>query len=453
MAITAETGIPGRGSFARGIHPDDRKRLSAGAAIEVLPTPSGVLIALHQHIGAPCEPAVKPRTSVGVGDVVGDVKAFVAAPVHASIDGTTGAPTVTTLPNGRHVAAVPVAAADEQALAGEALTGEIFGGEWPTEGLDAHAPEAIVEAVRDAGLVGLGGAAFPTHVKLTRNPKRPVDTLVVNGCECEPYLTADHRLMIEHPAPIVTGALLAAAAAGADRIVVAIEDNKPDAAASMRRAAEGTAVTVATVRTKYPMGGERSLLPAVMGREVPTGGLPLDVGVVVVNVGTSAAIARAVVRGRPLTHRVVSVTGEGVRRPKNLLVPIGAPYADLIACCDGLTEDAARAIAGGPMMGFALADLDVPVTKGTSGVVVMTAEQVRRAEETACIRCGRCVDVCPLGLVPTKMALAVRNEDWEVARRYYIAACCECGCCGYICPAQIPLVQLIRTGKAGMPKE
>ncbi len=453
MPVTTRTDIPGRGSFPRGIHPDDRKWMSASAGIEVLPTPKSVLLPLHQHIGAACEPAVKPRTAVRVGDVVGDVKAFVAAPVHASVDGTAGAPTVTTLPTGRHVAAVPVAADQQQRLTGRALWDDTYGGDWPRSALDEREPEAIVDSVRAGGLVGLGGAAFPTHVKLSRNPNRPVDTLLVNGCECEPYLTADHRLMLEAPAPIVAGALLAAAAAGAERIILAIEDNKPDAVESMQHAAEGTRVQVAAVRTQYPMGGERSLVPAVMARKVPTGGLPLDVGVVVVNVGTAAAVARAVLRNGPLTHRVISVTGEGIERPKNVLAPIGASYADLVAFCGGLKPDAARVIAGGPMMGFALAELDVPVTKGTSGVVVMTERQLRRAAETACIRCGRCVDVCPLRLVPTKIALAVRNQDWEVARRYHLAACVECGCCGYVCPARIPLVQLIRTGKATVPKE
>jgi len=445
--------IPGKGKFARGIHPDDRKSLSAGAAIEVLATPESVLIPLLQHIGSPCASAVKPRQEVHVGDVLGTPGGFVSAAVHASVDGQTAMETVTTLPNGRHVPAIPVTAASEQSLAGPALWDDVFGGDWPTRGLDRHEPGAIVDAVRAAGLVGLGGAAFPTHVKLTRNEKRPVDTLLVNGCECEPYLTADYRLMLEAPAPIVTGALLAARAAGAERIIVVIEDNKPDAVASMRAAAEGAGVEVASVHTRYPMGGERSLIVAAMAREVPTGGLPLDVGVVVVNVGTAAAIAAAVLRGRPLTHRIISVTGDGIAQPKNLLAPIGAGYGDLIAACGGLKETAGRVIAGGPMMGFALAELDVPVTKGTSGVVVLTKEQARSSEETACIRCGRCVDVCPLGLVPTKIALACRHGDWETARRYYLTACIECGCCAYICPAKIPLVQLMRMGKAMMPKK
>ncbi len=435
------------------MHPEDKKSISSGQGAEVLPAPASVLIPLLQHIGAPCEPTVKPRAEVALGDVVGDAKAFVSVPVHATVDGKTAAPTVTTLPNGRHVAAIPIAAnPDGQRLSGAALWADVYGGDWPVDALEAYAPEQIIESVRAAGIAGMGGAAFPTHVKLKPNPERPVETLIVNGCECEPYLTSDYRLMLEAPAPIVAGALLTARAAGAGQVLIAIEDNKPDAISAMRAAVAGTGISVVVVHTKYPMGGERQLIPAVMNREVPTGGLPLDVGVVVVNVATAAAIARAVLRGKPLTHRLISVTGEGIRRPKNLLVPIGTPYADLVAFCGGLAPDAARVISGGPMMGFTLAELSVPVTKGTSGVVVLTADQVRRAEETACIRCGRCVDACPLGLVPTRIALAVRNQDWPAARRYYVSACCECGCCAYVCPAKIPLVQLIRTGKAQAPK-
>ncbi len=314
-------------------------------------------------------------------------------------------------------------------------------------------PGQIAEAVAEAGIVGLGGAAFPTHVKLLKNDKKPIDTLLVNGCECEPYLTSDYRLMLEHPEPIVTGALLAARANEAARVVVVIEDNKPRAVESMRQAAGATGIEVAVVRTKYPQGGERQAIQAVTAREVPTLGLPLDIGVVVVNVGTAAAIARAVVRGRPLTHRVVSVTGGGVARPRNLLVPVGASYAELIDFCGGLNAEAARVVAGGPMMGFTLGDLDTPVTKGTSGVTVLTRDDVRRAEETSCLRCGRCVDACPLGLVPAKIAEAARHDDWELARTYHMQACMECGCCAYTCPASIPLVQWIRLGKARMPKE
>jgi len=450
MTATA-TDRPGA-TFPRGVHPPEHKELSKDAAVEVLPAPARVTLPLIQHLGAPAKLTVQPKQDVALGDVIAEAGGFISAAVHATITGKTAKPTKVTLPNGRHVPAVPIAAGDAEPLDGEALRADVFGGDWPTDPA-AYEPKQIAEAVSNAGIVGLGGAAFPTHVKLLQNDKKPIDTLLVNGCECEPYLTADYRLMVEHPEPIVTGALLAAHANGAERILVAIEDNKPEAIEAIRKAAGGTEIEVAVVRTKYPQGGEKQAILAITGREVPTGGLPLDVGVVVVNVGTAAAIARAVVRGKPLTHRIVTVTGAGIARPKNLLVPIGVPYAELIEFCGGLTADAVRVIAGGPMMGFAIGDLSAPVTKGTSGVTVLTADDVRRASETACVRCGRCVDVCPLNLVPTRIALAAKHQDWDLARKYHIQACMECGCCAYTCPASLPLVQLIRMGKAQLPKE
>ncbi|MBN1268954.1 MAG: electron transport complex subunit RsxC [Kiritimatiellae bacterium] len=445
--ISKATDFGGKGTFARGVHPPDQKSFAEHMAIEVIPTPAEVNIPLLQHTGAPCEPTVEAKAVVAVGDKIGDNKAFISAPIHASVAGTVQKVAVATLPNGRHVKTLPIKAG-EQVLSGRALLDDAFGGEWSTRDLERFQPADIAKAVREAGIVGLGGAAFPTHVKLTRNEKRPVDTLLVNGCECEPYLTSDHRIMIEAPAAVVAGALLAAQAAGASKIVVAIEDNKPQAAEVMRKVAEGTAVKIAVVKTKYPMGGERQVVPAVLGRVIPTGGLPLDVGVVVINVGTAAAIARAVLRGKALTHRVVTVTGAGIAQPKNLFVPVGISYGELIAFCGGPKPDAARVVAGGPMMGFTLGDLNAPVTKGTSGVVVLTHEDIRRSEETACVRCGRCVDVCPLNLMATKIALAARSQDWELAKKHHIMACIECGCCAYSCPASIPLVQLMRMGKA-----
>lgn len=450
----------GKGTFARGLHPPERKHFSADVPIEVLPTPAEVRIALVQHLGAPCRSTVKPRTAVALGDVVGEPTGFVSAPVHASISGTTAREAYTTLPNGRHVAVVPIKAADEQPFSGRALFDDVFGGPWPVDSVEDRAPEEIVEAVRAAGLVGLGGAAFPSHVKLARNEKKPIGLVLVNGCECEPYLTADDRLMIEAPRPVVAGALLARRAAGAERVIVAVEDNKPAAARALRDAASGTAVEVRVVKTKYPQGGEKQLIFAVTGREVPTGGLPLDVGVVVFNVGTTAALARAVLRGKPLTHRIVTVSGGGIRQPKNLLVPIGASYGRLIEHCGGLADDAAAVVAGGPMMGFAIdvtgeaSDaLKVPITKGTSGITVLTRRDVERSRQTACLRCGRCVEVCPMRLVPTRLALAARHDYVDNLVRYHVAACMECGCCAYACPARIPLVQLIRVGKVMVQKK
>jgi len=442
------------GTFSGGIHPPGEKGLAADAAIEVLPTPAEVRIALLQHLGASCEAVVKPRAEVRLGDVIGRSEAFVSAPVHASVAGTVLRDAVATLPNGRHVTVIPIRAAENQPFAGDSLWEDHFGGSWPLDEVDRYEPREIAQAARSAGLVGMGGAAFPTHVKLIRNDKKPIDTLLINGCECEPFLAADYRLMLEAPVPLVAGTLLAQRATGAERAVVCIEDNKPQAIEALRSAAEGTAIEVRVLKTKYPQGGERQLVLAATGRVVPGGGLPLDVGVVVMNIATAAALARAVFRGRPLTHRVVTVSGRGIRAPKNLLAPIGATYGELIRCCGGVTKDAARVIAGGPMMGFTLAAADeaselipTPVTKGTSGITILRREDVQRAAETTCIRCGRCVEVCPMRLVPTRLAMATRAQNWEILGRYHITACVECGCCAYVCPASIPLVQLIRVGK------
>jgi electron transport complex protein RnfC len=438
----------GRASFSGGVHPAESKSLSAATAIEVVSTPKLVAIPLLQHLGAPCIPTVKSKEVVELGQTVGSSDAPVSAPVHASISGVVVKPSVATLPNGRHVATIPIKATEEQPLTNQALYDDMFGGSWPTDGLDEFSPGSIAEAIHNAGLVGMGGAAFPTWVKLSRNPDRPVDTLLVNGSECEPYLTADDRVMIEASAPIVSGALLAARCAGADRIIIAIEDNKPLALTAMREATEGTGVEVVAVKTKYPQGAEKQLAWSVLARTVPGGGLPLDVRVVVINVGTAAAVARAVIRGRPLTHRVITVSGQGITTPKNLLVPIGISYRDLIEFAGGLRPEAVRVIVGGPMMGFTLGELGTPITKGTSGITVLDRDDLSRAQATACIRCGHCVDVCPMGLVPTRIALASRHRVWDLARRYHITACVECGSCAYQCPAKIPLVQLIRMSKA-----
>ena len=439
-----------RDTFPGGVHPPERKSLTQSAAIEVLPTPKLVSVPLLQHLGAPCEALVKSRDEVELGQTIGRSGASIWAPVHASVTGTVAKPTVATLPNGRHVASIPIKSAADQALQDRDLYDDHFGGHWPTTGLDRWTPDSISEKARDAGLVGMGGAAFPTWVKLTRNPKRPIDTLLINGCECEPYLTADSRLMIEAAGAIVSGALLAARAAGADRIIIGIEDNKPTGIVAVKRAVEGTSVEVMEVCTKYPQGAEKQLVQAVLGRAVPGGGLPLDVGALVLNVGTAAALARAVLRGKPLTHRIVTVSGDGVTTPKNVLVPIGAAYREVLEFAGGLREDAARVIAGGPMMGFTLGDFAVPVTKGTSGITVLTHQNLRSGKETACVRCGHCVDVCPMALVPTRIALAARRGYWDLVRRFHAGACMECGCCAFECPAQIPLVQLIRLGKANL---
>jgi electron transport complex protein RnfC len=437
----------GKGTFPHGVHPPERKRFSEDSAIEVMPPPKEVLLPLLQNIGAPSKSMVKPKQAVVCNDLLAEAGGFVSSNLHAPISGKIQKNVHVTLPNGRHVPALRLTADGDQ-ISGQALFDDIFGGEWPKKDLEKYDSKTITDAVQKSGIVGLGGAAFPTHVKLIPNPKKPVDTLIINGCECEPYLTPDYRVMLEVPDAIVSGALLAAQAAGAKNIYIGIENNKPKAISALKKAAQGTGITIAVLKTKYPQGSEKQLILAITNRKVPVGALPLDVGVVVSNVGSVACIARAVLRNKPLTHRVISVTGGGIQTPKNVLAPIGVSYGALIDFCGGLKSNAARIISGGPMMGFAFADLSAPVTKGTSGVTVLTHEDIQKETETACVRCGRCVDACPMNLVPTRLALASRNKDLELAERYNIMACFECGSCAYICPANLPIVQLVRMGKA-----
>ena len=439
--------FPGPGTFAHGVHPPERKSLAADVPIEIIPTPEKILIPLQQHIGGPCTPLVKARQEVVFGEMIGKGEAFISAPIHAPVSGVVKKAETITLANGRHLQAIAIKVEGEQ-LDGQTLWDQMFGGRWPQKSYQTLAPEKISKAIHKAGIVGLGGAAFPTHVKITPNDQKPIDILMVNGCECEPYLTTDYRVMVEAPEAVVAGALLATRAVGAKKAYIGIEDNKMEAVASLRQVASGAGIHIAVLKTKYPQGSEKHLIKAALNREVPLGGLPSDIGVAMTNVATATSVARGVMRGLPLTHRVVSVTGGGIVQPKNLLVPIGIAMGELIKYCGGLKKTAARIVAGGPMMGFAFTNLEIPVTKGTSGITVLSHEEIRRVERSVCVRCGRCVDVCPMNLVPTKIAMASRLNELNLARKYNIMACFECGSCSYICPAGLPLVQLIRTGKA-----
>lgn len=433
-------------SFRGGVHPPGKKEFSRAAPIEILPPPDKVMLATLQNVGQPCLPIVKPRQKVVYGEKIGEGKAFVSASLHTPIAGVVQRMKTMTFPNGRHLPVMIVKAEGEQ-VDGKELVSEILGGEWPKDCMRLYEPMYIHEAISDAGIVGLGGAAFPTHIKITHESKQPINTLIINGCECEPYLTSDDRLMMDAPGPIISGTLLAARALGVKKMIIGVEDNKPRAIKALRKEAADTDIRIIALKTKYPQGSEKQLIGALTGKEILPGKLPGDVGVAINNVGTIAAVARAVARGKPLTHRVISVTGEGVVQPKNILTPIGVSVKTLIDFCGGLKPDAARVIAGGPMMGFAFTDLNTPVTKGTSGITVLTENEVRKEQETGCLRCGRCVDACPMYLVPTKLALASRYKALQVAEDYNIRACFECGSCAFICPAQIPLVQLIRSGK------
>lgn len=434
-------------TFSHGIHPDDLKQYSANIPIEVLPCPPEVSLPFTQHVGAPAKSIVKAKDTVALGDKVAEAGGFVSASISSPLNGIVGREKPVTLPNGRRVTALPIKAAGEQ-LAGQALLDLIFGGEWNYADVDKLEPEEITKAIADAGIVGLGGAAFPAHVKYTVNENTKIDTVLINGAECEPALTNDSRVMFEFPRTVIIGALLAQKAVRAEHVIIGIEENKPHCINALQKAAAGTNVQIAVLKNKYPQGSEKQLVFACTGRKVPVGGLPATVGTAVSNVSSTAAIAAAAIRKVPLTHKVICVTGPGIQNPKNLLVPLGAPLGFIIDYCGGLKPEARRILTGGPMMGFAITNMNIPITKGTSGITILTEKEIKKALETNCIHCGRCLMVCPMNLVPTKLALAARAKNVDVANSYHITACFECGCCAYTCPASIPLVQLIRTGKA-----
>jgi len=439
----------GRFSFRGGVHPPGSKELSEQQPISPGPEVTQLTVSLSQHIGQVCKPLVKKGDQVQSGQRIGDDQAYVCAPVHAPLTGRVKEVSLQPHPVlGRCMGVVIDVDQPGQVQAGASSSFEGLD-------LDRYQPEQIRQAVRDAGVVGMGGAGFPTQVKLDPNPKWPHDLIIINGCECEPYITCDYRLMLERPYKVIAGALLAAKAWGGQRILIAIEDNKPKAleavsAAIARMAPDKMGLVV--LRTRYPQGGERQLIRAVTGKVVPTGQIPPMIGILVMNVATAAAVADAVVLGRPLTHRVVTVTGRAVARPSNLEVPIGTSIGRLLDHC-GLTEDVAKVVVGGPMMGFAIADLACPVTKTTNAVIALTADQIRRPEQGPCIRCGRCLQACPEGLNPTLLAHAVKGYAWDLAKANYITACIECGCCSYVCPAKIELAGLIKTGKVFLARQ
>lgn len=426
-------------TFVGGVHPYEGKEFTEKKAIEELPTPQTVYIPLQQHIGAPTQPLVEKGAEVKAGQKIGEANGFISTPIHASVSGKVkGIQDVVHPVSGRGKAII-IEADEEQEWIAEFSFDENY--------LDLS-PQEIRKRVKEAGLAGLGGATFPTHVKLSPPPNKKIDVAILNGAECEPYLTADHRLMLEHPEPIINGLRIIMKTLGVDRGIVGIEDNKPDAIESMKKAAAAHAdIEIAVLPVKYPQGAEKQLIKAILDREVPTGGLPMDVGVVVQNVGTAKAIFDAVAYQKPLTHRVVTITGPGITEPKNLLIPIGTPFQNAVEYCGGLKEDAAKIIMGGPMMGLAQPNLDVPVVKGTSGILIFTQAEASLPPEDPCIGCGRCVEVCPMHLLPTTLETLVSVKKFEDAERLHIMDCIECGSCSYICPANRRLVHAIRWGK------
>ncbi|MFC1657595.1 electron transport complex subunit RsxC [Candidatus Moduliflexota bacterium] len=427
----------GAGHFKGGVHPSYRKDGTSAVAIEALEPPSTVVIPLQQHIGAPCTALVKAGDEVRTGTRVGQAEAFVSAPVHATISGKVKSVGPQPHPAGISVAAVVI----------ESDGTDTWEDREPNDP-DTLSPEELKVLVREAGIVGLGGATFPTHVKLSPPAEKPIDTLVINGAECEPYLTADHRIMVEHPGGILKGASILAKILGVSRIIVGVEGNKPDAIAALKDSAKGSA-DIVTLPVEYPQGAEKQLIKALLNREVPPPppGLPMDVGVVVQNVGTCLAIKEAVCDGKALVERVVTVSGSGITKPANLRVRIGTPFSTLAEACGGMKDGVVRVLMGGPMMGIAQHGLEPPVIKGTSGLLFLRKDEINAGPERGCIRCGRCVRACPMILSPQTIVLYARNKLFEKAEQWRALDCIECGCCSWSCPSSIPLVQYIRYAK------
>lgn len=401
---------------------------------------------LSQHIGAICTPLVNKKDAVTAGQLIANADAFVSAPLHSPVNGIVKDIALCSHPVlGRAQAIIIESSAENQPKQPYPARFD------STFDIAPFSAEQIFNAVRNAGIVGMGGAGFPTSVKIKANPQAPIKDIIINACECEPYITCDYRMMIEWTYQILAGAALIGKTLNCGNIYIGIECNKPDAIEIFEKAIKAApfavGMKIAPLHTKYPQGGERQLIKAVLNKNVPTGGVPPMIGVLVSNVATAAAIAEAVAMNSPLTHRAVTVSGHGIKNPGNFYAPIGMAVGELIELAGGLKDNAVKVILGGPMMGFAVADLSTPLTKTSGAVTVFTENDIVKRKETACIRCGRCIAGCPININPTKIAHAVKNNMLDIAQQYYLSACIECGCCTYICPADIELTGYIKTGK------
>lgn len=425
--------------FKGGIHPKEYKELTEHLAPVLLESPEQVVIPVSQHIGAPAIPVVEKKDKVQKGQVIAKAGGFVSVPIHSPVSGT-----VKKIDLAPHILGKPQTAIYIE-NDGEYETVETDGvTDW--ENAD---PGDLKNRIFNAGVVGLGGATFPTHVKLSPPEGKTIDTVILNGAECEPFLTADHRLMLDRPLEVIGGLRIFMKILGQKQGIIAIEENKPDAIDAIQKAADRfPGIHVAVMKVKYPQGAEKQLIRAMTGRYIPSGGLPMDVGCVVQNVATASAAYRAVALGQPLTGRFCTVTGDAIARPMNLEISVGTPLQTLIDFCGGLTEDVLKVIAGGPMMGIGIGDLEAPTMKGTGGLLCLSKKLVTALPENPCIRCGTCVRNCPMGLLPTTIAMAVKNEQIDLAEKFGAMDCIECGCCSFGCPSRIPLVQYIRVGKA-----
>ena len=427
-----------------GVHPSGNK-ISATSPIREAALPKQAVISMFQHIGAPAKPVVKKGDKVKVGTLVGEAGGFVSAAIYSSVSGTVNKVDAVVDASGtRRTAVIIDVEGDEWEESIDRSTNLVRLQEHPE--LDA---KTIIEKIKNAGIVGMGGATFPCHVKLSPPPGCKAECVIINAVECEPYLTADHRLMLEHPEEILEGVELIMKAVGVTKGYVGIENNKPDAIALMTdKAKQHPYIEIVPLKVKYPQGGEKQLIQAVTGREVPAPpAIPINVGAVVQNVGTAFAIYQAVMKNRPLIDRVITVTGHSVTNPSNLLARIGTPMSLLMDECGGLPEDTAKIIGGGPMMGKALVSLDVPMCKGSSGLLIMNEKEAHRPDVKPCIRCAKCVSACPMGLEPYLLASCSANHNWEKIEQEMVTSCIECGSCQFTCPSHRPLLDNIRLGK------
>ncbi len=433
----------GHASFRHGVHPLEHKAPTQGLAVQRMRFVERYVLPLSQHLGAPSRAIVQEGDAVARGQRIAEPGGYVSTSLHAPVKGRVASIAPERLPAGGMGTAITIVADSFDAQHLEPA---------PTPLVDELDLDGLFAGVRDAGIVGLGGAAFPTHVKYKVPDGRRIHTLVINGAECEPWLTCDHRLMLERSRAVARGVALVSSRLGVDRVLVGVEDNKLDAVEALRAAFRGVrdapSVEVTPCKVKYPQGAEKMLIHALTGVQVPGGKLPLHVGVVVNNVGTMAAIADWFYGGQPLVERVVTVSGPGVKHPSNLLVPLGTPVRALLEFCGGVHPDARLVIAGGPMMGQPLGSIDVPVVKGTSGVLVFRDQDLREVQEYSCIRCGRCLEACACFLNPSILGRLARKERWQDMKEHHVLDCMECGACSFTCPSRIPLVQQFRVAKA-----
>lgn len=423
-----------------GIHPKENK-FSAGKAIQPIAIPAQVIIPLTQHIGAPCQPVVKKGDKVKVGTLIGKTAGFVSANIHSSVSGT--------------VLKVDKAL-DVSGYKCDAVFIRVEGDQWE-EKIDCSdtlikecslSSTEIIDKISAAGVVGMGGATFPTHVKLIPPPKTKAETLIINAVECEPYLTSDHQLMMERTEEILVGTTILMKAINVNKAIIGIENNKKDAITKFTTTAKSyPGITIQPLKVQYPQGGEKQLIDAVMRRQVPSGALPISVGVVVQNVGTAFAVYEAVQKNKPLVERVVTITGKDVKNPCNVLVRVGIPINNLIDAAGGLPETTGKIVSGGPMMGKAISSVEIPVTKGTSGILIIPTFESKRDRMKDCIRCTKCINVCAMGLNPTLLMNLTEYSEWDRAEKEHITDCIECGSCSYICPSNRPLLDYIRLGK------